>query len=195
VKIVAGRFDGLMGFGLVSVLSADQRLALLAFGLDEPGIEAAVLRWAPQVAIVSERVDLAVVERLRERCPQTGVLVLAYMPTGAFGSRVLAAGGNCATASATGLDVIGLVDRTARGERFFAGVSGELTTRRYPEEPRSLTRREHEVLVLVARGASHRDIARALAISVRTSEVHVSRVCMKLGVAHKRDLIGIPIPG
>jgi non-specific serine/threonine protein kinase len=49
-----------------------------------------------------------------------------------------------------------------------------------------LTRREEEVLRLVAAGATDREIAEALAISPRTVGVHVGHVLAKLGVETRR---------
>jgi DNA-binding CsgD family transcriptional regulator len=45
-----------------------------------------------------------------------------------------------------------------------------------------LTRREREVLALVAEGRSNREVAAALFISPKTASVHVSNILSKLGV-------------
>ena len=44
-----------------------------------------------------------------------------------------------------------------------------------------LTRREHEVARLVAKGLTNRDIAAQLSVSVRTAESHVEQIRSKLG--------------
>jgi DNA-binding CsgD family transcriptional regulator/tetratricopeptide (TPR) repeat protein len=51
----------------------------------------------------------------------------------------------------------------------------------------TLTRREQEVLELVACGRTNRDIARVLVISERTAGVHVSRILAKLGAANRAE--------
>lgn len=52
----------------------------------------------------------------------------------------------------------------------------------------ALTERELEVALAVVAGASNRQIADSLALSVRTVEVHVSKIFKKLGVRSRREL-------
>jgi DNA-binding CsgD family transcriptional regulator len=55
-------------------------------------------------------------------------------------------------------------------------------------QPRpSLTRREREVLKLVATGHADREIAAALFISRRTASEHVGRILRKLGARSRTD--------
>src|SRR5215210_3016821 len=54
-----------------------------------------------------------------------------------------------------------------------------------PENPEALTERETEVLRLLARGKSNRQIASELFVEEKTVKTHVSSILMKLGV-HSR---------
>ena len=54
-----------------------------------------------------------------------------------------------------------------------------------------LTRREVEVLVLVAEGRTNRQIGQALFITPKTAGVHVSRILAKLGVAGRGEAAAI----
>ncbi|WNV81923.1 helix-turn-helix transcriptional regulator [Umezawaea sp. Da 62-37] len=49
----------------------------------------------------------------------------------------------------------------------------------------SLSKREHEVLAVVAEDKTDREIATALGIRERTVRAHVSRIILKLGVASR----------
>ena len=62
-----------------------------------------------------------------------------------------------------------------------------------------LTTRETEVLVLLARGYTNREIADELVISVKTASVHVSHILQKLGAPNRREAAAIlhrlmPVP-
>jgi DNA-binding CsgD family transcriptional regulator len=51
-----------------------------------------------------------------------------------------------------------------------------------------LTRREREVLRLIARGYTYQEAADRLHISTRTVETHVSAVLRKLQLSNRREL-------
>jgi DNA-binding NarL/FixJ family response regulator len=78
----------------------------------------------------------------------------------------------------------------ATGGRALQDEMPEETLREFVARERQrlgLTRREAEVLPLVARRCTNREIAAALVISVRTAEHHVAHILRKLGVANRLE--------
>ncbi|HEY0292979.1 MAG TPA: response regulator [Hansschlegelia sp.] len=59
----------------------------------------------------------------------------------------------------------------------------------------TLTPREREVLLLIARGQSNKEAGRALGISPRTIEVHRARIMEKLRAKNAADLVRIIMSG
>ena len=70
-----------------------------------------------------------------------------------------------------------------RAQEELARVGG-----RAPAAPGALTRTEHDIVQLAARGLTNKEIARHLSLAVHTVEVHLSRAYAKLGVRSRSQL-------
>jgi HD-GYP domain-containing protein (c-di-GMP phosphodiesterase class II) len=66
------------------------------------------------------------------------------------------------------------------------GAAGHRTTRRI-DAPGRLTPREVEVLRLIARGCSNKDVASRLVISPKTAGTHIEHIYAKLGVSSRAE--------
>lgn len=64
-------------------------------------------------------------------------------------------------------------------------VEGIVAPHTQPELPGQLTEREREVLALLGRGMSNKEIAANLSISEKTAKFHVSSILGKLGLADR----------
>lgn len=93
-------------------------------------------------------------------------------------------------------NLVQAVERVLAGEAFFASV---VTARLRVEAPDFipaqflLTPREIEVLRLLARGMTNKELAAELSLSVRTAESHHANLMAKLGVNSLADLVRIAI--
>ena len=100
------------------------------------------------------------------------------------------------TKSISGAELVDAIRRVAEGEAVFspmlAGIVLDAFSSVPPEvvdpELDQLTAREQEVLRLIARGYSYKEIARELTISPKTVETHVSAVLRKLQLSNRHEL-------
>ena len=190
-----GRFDALLALGLRQILAEDRAVRIVGADLDRAALERAVASQAPQVAILDEATarEPSVLERLRDPQPAIGVVVLAHLPTVAYGMRLLARGASCLSKDVSGADMLAAVHIAADGRRVFADIDGHLIERNHSATAASLTPREVEVLEYLSRGRSHAEIAHELQLGIETIRTHSAHIRTKLGVRSKRDLIGLPI--
>lgn len=67
-------------------------------------------------------------------------------------------------------------------------VLGAVGIRPRSRGPAGLTRRELEVLVLIATGASAKQVAHALGITIKTATTHIERIYVKCGVSSRSEV-------
>ena len=93
-------------------------------------------------------------------------------------------------------ELVDAVRRVAEGDAVFSSKLAGFVLDAFSSMPVSevdtdlarLTAREREVLQLVARGYTYKEIAERLVLSVKTIESHVSAVLRKLQLDNRRDL-------
>ncbi|GAB1429883.1 response regulator transcription factor [Ignavibacteria bacterium] len=98
-------------------------------------------------------------------------------------------------------ELIGALYAVMQDERVFSRSILELINRNHysssirSPEPIALTRREQEILELIAIGFTSAQIAEQMNISIRTVETHRYNLINKLGVKNTADLIRFSIAG
>lgn len=93
-------------------------------------------------------------------------------------------------------DLVAAVAALARHESYFTSKASQIIVQGMvhplgatPAAPASLTKREREVVVMVAQGHSSKAIAAALSISAKTVESHRRNIMHKLGLKSAAELV------
>ena len=88
-------------------------------------------------------------------------------------------------------DLVYAIKAGLRGERFTSSSlgPGPVNPPTYPSAPSPLTRREKEIVALVAEGLTSKEIAEKLFLSVKTVETHRANIMEKLELKGLADLV------
>ena len=155
------------------------------------GVVAAMRR--PDIVVVddlrSRAYTLARIGEIRATLPDAKIVLLAARMETAWLSEAVAAGADAALAKAFRLETIGvLIREVAAGNVFHSFDTPTPALRTVPDNDLpQLTRRELEVLRLVAAGAPNNRIAAQLWITEQTVKFHLSKVYRKLGVSNRTE--------
>jgi NarL family two-component system response regulator LiaR len=180
--------------GLRFVLDQDPDIAVVGESPDGSRALADVRALAPDVVLLDLLMPppdgLAVLAALGRDHPGTGVVVLTSSTDDEHVVAALRGGALSYLPKTAGVDEItAAVRAAARGEGLLSGKDlARLLLGRAADEQGALellSPRELDVLSMLARGRSNREIARHLTISEETVKTHVSRILAKLGVADR----------
>lgn len=121
--------------------------------------------------------------------PAVRLLMFSMYDNPEYVQRALTAGARgYVLKDAPATEVVSAIDAVAAGGTFLsAAVSGRLFRGQSPKPV--LTPRESEILALLGQGASSKQIARALDLSVRTVEAHRQSIKRKLELDGQAELI------
>jgi two-component system, NarL family, response regulator LiaR len=128
---------------------------------------------------------IAATEQIKARSPEVAVVALTSVLSDAAVAGAIRAGAiGYLLKDADAEELHRAIKAAAEGRVYLAPEAASRLLReiRAPERPEELTERETEVLGLLARGRSNRQIAGELFIGEHTVKAHVSRVLAKLGV-------------
>jgi two-component system, NarL family, response regulator NreC len=137
---------------------------------------------------------------IKKRYPETNVLVLTMHENEEYVYQILRSGACGYVLKSAGRDELATAIRAAaKGERFFSPKISQIMADGYvkrvegtSESPKAdvpLTRREKEILGLVATGLTNQQIADQLFISPRTVDTHRTNIMQKLGIHDLANLV------
>jgi two-component system, NarL family, response regulator NreC len=176
------------------LLEAESGFEVVAEAEDAEGAIRYLRGHKPDVLILDlnmpGRPSLEAIGDMHEASPETKIVVLTMQQEPAFARRALQQGVlGYVLKEAADDELVQAVRSAAAGETYLQPALGA----RLAAEPEStagdLSKRETDVLRLIALGHTNAEIAEKLYISVRTVETHRAHIQQKLGVSSRAELV------
>ena len=202
VRVIVADDHHLVRQGIRMLLEKADDLEVV--GEAENGLEAVELveSLAPDIAVIDISMPrlngIQATEQIHARQPQTQVVMLSMHADDAMVRQALRRGARgYVLKRAVGEELLLAVRAAMKGETYLSppiasSIVGEVLSRQdgveEPSELERLTRRESEVLQLLAEGGTNSSIAQELVVSVKTIEKHRASLMSKLDI---HDLAGL----
>lgn len=127
--------------------------------------------------------------RLQERQPEVRVVMLSMYDNPEYVQQALQAGARgYVLKDAPASEIVAAIDAVMAGGTFLSPAVSKRLFRNQTPRP-LLTPRESEILSALGRGASSKEIALELGLSVRTVEAHRQSIKRRLGIEGQAELI------
>jgi len=135
-----------------------------------------------------------VIRQTLRACPKTRVLILTMHDDAAYLASAMAAGAAGYVVKKVADSELLLAIRAVHAGRTFVDLTQTLSPPHAPpgssraQQPKELSRRERDVLRLLAQGHSNQQIADQIRVSVKTVETYRTRLREKLGLKERAEL-------
>ncbi len=189
--------------------SAGGTVDVVAEAADVDQAVKAVLEHQPEVVLLDVHLPGGGGAEVMRRCAARGMSLTSGSP----GTRFLALSVSDAaedvigtiragargyvTKTITGPELVAAIERVASGDAVFSprlagfvldAFAGTIEVAAVDEDLDRLTEREREVMRLIARGYSYKEVGSELFISIKTVETHMSSVLRKLQLSSRHEL-------
>ena len=197
IRLLLADDHAILRAGLRVLLDAQPDMTVVAEAADGHEALDRALVNRPDVAVVDLTMPgmsgVQTLERLRREVPATRLLVLTMHDDPAYAGLTLAAGATGhVVKDAESSELLAAIRAVHRG-RTFVHTGSDVDSGTQLESPTMvvppLSRRERQVLELLARGHTNREVAQRLSLSVKTIETYRSRLSDKLNLHSRADLV------
>jgi two-component system, NarL family, response regulator NreC len=199
IRLLLADDHAILRAGLRMLLEAQPDMTVVAEASDGEEALRRARETHPDVAVIDLTMPglsgVETLERLHRDLPDTRLLVLTMHDDPAYArvARTAGASGHVIKDSESS-ELLAAIRAVHRG-RAFVQVGGDAASTAPKGSTRTpaLSQRERQVLEMLARGHTNREIAHRLSLSTKTVETHRSRLGDKLGLHTRAELVRLAL--
>lgn len=202
IRIFLADDHGVVRDGLRSLLDAQPEMQVIGDAANGREAVHQVRQLKPDVVVMDiampELNGIEATRQIRETCPSTQVVVLSMHSTAEYIFRAYEAGAQgYLLKESAGTEVVDAVRAVSTGSRYLSRHIAGTVLDDYVHQRQiaqadnpleRLSRREREILQLLAEGKSNGQVATLLSLSPKTVETYRSRLMQKLGIGNLSSL-------
>ena len=198
IRLLIADDHAILRAGLRMVLDAQPDMLVVAEASDGEEAVRRALATRPDVAVIDLTMPglsgVETLQRLRRELPSARLLVLTMHDDPGYARVTQAAGAaGHVIKDSESAELLAAIRAVHRGRTFVVGTAARAAQRESLGPAPALSPRERQVLELLARGHTNREIAGRLFLSVKTVETHRARLSDKLGLHRRADLVRLAL--
>lgn len=201
LRVVLADDHAVVREGLIALINRQRDMEVVGEAADGRAAVELATRLHPDVVVMDVSMPLLngarATRQLIEQNPDLRILALTVHEERSYLRDLLEAGASgYLLKRAAGEELVNAIRRVAEGSIYVDGrLVPDVLDRsiraqgKVRNDTRALTPREEEVMRLIARGYSNKEIAAQLGVSVKTVETHKARATEKLGIHNRAGIV------
>lgn len=195
IRVVLADDHAMVRRTLRLLLDGEQDVEVIAEAVDLSAVAGQVSRHVPHVLVLDLLLpngsSIEMIRQLRKGFPETEIVVLTVEESPLFARKAIDAGATgFVVKDRADAELVTAVRLAAEGEAYVSAcIARGLEALRQATADDGLTRRETEIVRMIALGHTNAEIARGLHLSRRTVETHRARIHHKLGFTTRAELV------
>lgn len=204
IRVLIADDHAIVRSGLAMLINAQEDMEVVGMAADGGEAYSLALQLRPDVVLMDLSMPpgengLTATARIKEAAPEIVILVLTMHEDEGYLFRVLQAGASgYILKSALDMDLLTAIRTVSRGEAYLYPSATKWLIQEFlqrvqrgedTESFHILSEREQEILTLIAKGYSNKEIAEKLVVSVKTVETHKAKIMEKLHLKTRPELV------
>jgi signal transduction histidine kinase/DNA-binding NarL/FixJ family response regulator len=195
LRVFVAERNNLIRAGLIRILERSGAIRVVGAASSADELRGQAVRLCPDVILLDEQLESEpspkLTRELRATIPSSSILITARNPGGAASELLEAGGTGIIHKGIDAEELVNAVRAVADGSKLVVGPPG--AAEEGANGAVSLSKRQREILALVASGQTNAEIAEALFFATKTVERHVATIFGKLGARNRAHAAALAV--